>query len=221
MSSSSDPYGSPQPQFHSAAPDPERKTSTNLPWIASGIAGIVVGLVVGFVIGRGGEDGAEAVSVAATPTVEQAPAASGGSKATTPSAASAARFTVGETQTTTDGMKATPLALENPSSRVPDLSFRSSSGSGAWTVLDAELCAGSKTINKTGYGFTLIDAEHRTYKSYDSTSQPFKPTISGGSKLAPGECARGFVNFQLPDGVKIVSIRWEYPGDGGPFLWTL
>jgi hypothetical protein len=89
-------------------------------------------------------------------------------------------------------------------------------------VLDAELCAGPRsTLTKTGYGFSLIDAENREYKDYDWTSQPFKPQIGGTGDLAPGECARGYVNFALAEGVRIVAIRWDYPGGGGPLRWAL
>jgi hypothetical protein len=125
---------------------------------------------------------------------------------------------VGEAQTTSAGAKITPLTFESPptrpvdSDRFPDVQN--------WAVVDAELCAGTESINKTGYGFSLIDADHREYRAYDSTAQPFEPTIRTGD-LAPGECARGYVNYELPEGIQIVAVRWEYPGDGGPLRWAV
>jgi len=123
-------------------------------------------------------------------------------------------------QTNPAGVKATPFTLENPTARQPVSDFTRNADPRPWAVLDAELCAGSKALVKTGYGFTLVDAQGREYKSYDSTLQPFEPTISGGD-LSPGECTRGYVNYELPDGVEIVAVRWDYPGGGGPLRWTL
>lgn len=127
---------------------------------------------------------------------------------------------LGEAQTTSVGVKATPFTLENPTTREIDADFAVFDEGQPWAVLDAQLCAGTKSLSKTGYGFTLLDADGREYKSYDSTAQPFSPTISGGN-LAPGECTRGFVNFELPAGVQVVTVRWDYPGGEGPLRWTL
>lgn len=152
------------------------------------------------------------VTVTAQPGGD-APVASGAS-----GASPTGQSVVGSAQTTDAGAKVTPLTYESPPTRPVD-SDRFSDVQ-RWAVVDAELCAGAESINKTGYGFSLIDAEHREYRAYDSTAQPFEPTIRGGD-LAPGECARGYVNFSLPEGVQIVAVRWEYPGDGGPFRWAL
>jgi hypothetical protein len=131
----------------------------------------------------------------------------------------ASQGVVGQPQVTSLGVKATPITFENPTARQPD--FVSHEGPRPWALLDAELCAGPRsTLTKTGYGFSLIDAENREYREYDSSPQPFKPQIDGGD-LAPGECARGYVNFALPEGVRIVAIRWDYPGGGGPLRWAL
>lgn len=135
--------------------------------------------------------------------------------------AAATQAVVGQPQTTSLGVKATPITFENPTARQPDPMFARHEDSRAWSVLDAELCAGSEPLTKTGYGFTLIDADNREYKSYDSSLQPFGPGIGGGGDFAPGECARGLVNFEQPQGVQIVAIRWDYPGGGGPLRWTL
>jgi serine/threonine protein kinase, bacterial len=104
---------------------------------------------------------------------------------------------LGESRTTSVGVRATPFTLENPTTREPDPDFARFEDPRPWAVVDAELCAGAEPIAKTGYGFTLVDAENREHKAYDSTLQPFEPTINGGN-LAPGECARGYVNFELP-----------------------
>lgn len=130
------------------------------------------------------------------------------------------RPVLGQSQTTRAGVKATPFTLENPTSREPDSDFARYEDPRPWSVLDAELCAGSAELAKTGYGFTLTDAQNREYKSLDSTLQPFEPVIDGGD-LAPNECARGFVNFEIPAGVQIVAVRWDYPGGGGPLRWAL
>lgn len=127
---------------------------------------------------------------------------------------------LGVAQTTSVGVKATPFALENPTTREIDADFAAFDEGQPWAVLDAQLCAGTKPLSKTGYGFTLLDADGREYKSYDSSAQPFSPTISGGN-LAPDECTRGFVNFELPAGVQVVTVRWDYPGGEGPLRWTL
>lgn len=141
---------------------------------------------------------------------------------TTSTAAGLASAAIGQPQTTSVGVRATPISFENPTTRQPDPDFtRYDDRPTTWAVLDAELCAGAEPLTKTGYGFTLLDAENREYNSYDNTAQPFEPTIGGSGDLAPGECARGYVNFEQPQGVQIVAIRWDYPGGAGPLRWTL
>lgn len=164
--------------------------------------------------GGGATRATETVTVTAQPSSSSQTAA----PATTTQAAKPAGL--GTAQMTSVGVTATPFTLENPTTRQPDPSVAKFEGPQAWTVLDAELCAGTTKIAKTGYGFTLVDAANREYKSYDSSLQPFTPTITGGD-LAPGECARGFVNFQLPADAKIVAVRWDYPGGEGPLRWQL
>jgi serine/threonine protein kinase len=158
---------------------------------------------------------------AAAPTADRsdAPSTSLSSGAASPPASSG-EAPLGQAQTTTEGVKASAVALQNPTTRQPDADFARIEEARPWTVLDAELCAGTNKLTKTGYGFTLLDTEGREYKSYDSTLQPFAPTISGGD-LAPGECARGVVNYEIPDGVRLAAVRWDYPGGGGPLRWTL
>lgn len=161
--------------------------------------------------------GGSATRATETVTVTAQPSSQTAAATPTPAAKPAV---VGTSQMTETGVTATPITLENPTTRVPDRVVSRPGSPQGWTVLDAELCAGSEKIRKTGYGFTLVDADNREFKSYDSSLQPFKPTITGGD-LAPGECARGYVNFQLPADAKIVAVRWEYPGDGGPLRWAL
>lgn len=182
--------------------------------LIAGAAAIIVILSAAMAIWQPWRDGAATTS------------ADRSSATTTPSAAAPSPPTtgggaaLGEAQTSSKGVKATAMALENPTTRQPDADFARLEDPRPWAVLDAELCAGSDKLTKTGYGFTLVDTEGREYKSYDSTLQPFEPTISGGD-LAPGECARGFVNFEVPDGVQLGAVRWDYPGGGGPLRWTL
>lgn len=90
---------------------------------------------------------------------------------------------------------------------------------GQWAVIDGELCAGSDPINKTGHGFSLVDAARNEYKPADS--QQFVPSIPGSGSLPPGECVRGLVAFDIPTDAHMVAVRWEYPGDGGPFRWAI
>ncbi|MCJ0907020.1 hypothetical protein [Rhodococcus sp. ARC_M6] len=212
----SHPPGYPQPQFQAPTPKPEMKKPKKWPWITGGLVTLLV--IAGILVG-GDRDESKSTSSAATTTALRSPVSDASTPGGARTKAQTQQFPLGETQTTVDGAEVTPLTLENPTDRVPDSAFSRSNEPGAWTVLDAELCAGARQISKTGYGFTLVDAANREYKSYDSSSQPFKPTISGG-KLAPGECARGYVNFQLPAGVEIAAVRWEYPGDGGPMRWA-
>lgn len=129
---------------------------------------------------------------------------------------------LGQSLNTSLGVKATPITFENPTSRQPDPDFARHKEARPWALLDAELCAGLESkLTKTGYGFSLLDNDNREYKSYDSTAQPFQPTIGLTGDLGPGECARGYVSFALPEGAQIVAIRWDYPGGGGPLRWNL
>lgn len=130
---------------------------------------------------------------------------------------------LGQTLTTGIGVRATPFSFENPTSKQPDADFaRFNKEARPWAVLDAELCAGLESkLTKTGYGFSLLDADNREYKSYGSTAQPFTPIIGLSGDLGVGECARGYVSFALPEGVQVVALRWDYPGGGGPLRWTL
>ncbi|WP_133055982.1 hypothetical protein [Mycolicibacter longobardus] len=124
---------------------------------------------------------------------------------------------VGHGQTTGAGATITPHSFEYPTNRSPDFPAEK----GQWAVLDGELCAGSEPINKTGYGFSLVDAEHHEYKPFDSSRPPFSPSITGTGTLLPSECTRGLVAFDVPQGTNIVFVRWEYPGDGGPLRWAV
>jgi len=136
-------------------------------------------------------------------------------------AVAAAAATVGQPQTGEGGVRATPITFEYPATRTPDNPNYNATGAASWAVLDAELGAGNRPINKTGYGFTLVDASHVEYKSHDYMTQQVVPAFSGTGTLAPGECARGLVTFDLPANAAITTIRWEYPGDGGPLRWAL
>lgn len=130
---------------------------------------------------------------------------------------------LGQPLTTGIGVRATPFSFENPTSKQPDPDFaRFKKEARPWALLDAELCAGLESkLTKTGYGFSLLDADNREYKSCDSTAQPFTPIIGLSGDLGVGECARGYVSFALPEGAQIVAVRWDYPGGGGPLRWTL
>lgn len=196
----------------SAETDRPIAVHTRWPMVATAAA-VIVALVAATAIWRPWHDDAAAPADTADATSTPLTAA--------PTSTPATRAVpLGEAQTTTEGVKATAVALENPTMRQPDADFARIEDPRPWTVLDAELCAGADKLTKTGYGFTLVDADGREYKSYDSSLQPFEPTISGGD-LAPGECARGVVNSNLPIGVRLAAVRWDYPGGGGPLRWTL
>lgn len=181
------------------------------PIVLAGLIPAAAALLAGCASGGGTTRVTETVTVTAEPSSTQAAA---------PTAPQAKPAGLGTAQMTSVGVTATPFTLENPTTRQPDPSVSKFEGAQPWTVLDAELCAGTEPIAKTGYGFTLVDEANREYKSYDSSLQPFTPTITGGD-LAPGECARGYVNFQLPPDAKIVAVRWDYPGGEGPLRWPL
>lgn len=122
---------------------------------------------------------------------------------------------VGQSQMTAAGATITVHAFENPAVQ----SGVRPAQVGQWVTIDAEMCAGSAQLNKTGYGFSLIDAEHHEFKA--DNWQQFVPAFPGTGTLLPGECTRGFVAFDVPNGSRVVTVGWEYPSDGGPFRWTV
>lgn len=202
--------------------------SSRKPWTDSAViwatvAAVIVGsavvagvlfLIFGVFLESGDEDSAMPTRLSETPSATPS--------ATVP-AAPISQPVVGQPQTSSTGVKATPIALVDPATLEPDPHFARTYPPLPWTVLDAELCATSAPVYKTDYGFTLIDSQNREYKKYTehSPAEPFKPTIGPTGDLAPGECARGYVTFALPEGVDIVAVRWDYPGGGGPLRWAL
>jgi hypothetical protein len=132
----------------------------------------------------------------------------------------AASSAIGGTQTTPNGVKVTLHAFENPTQRVPSDSASHQVQGTNWAVLDDEVCAGSTKYFASPLDFTLADNQNRQYKIFDVTPEPFAPALDS-TNLAPRECVRGLITYEVPPDLVVTGVRWSSQGDPSPLRWTI
>jgi hypothetical protein len=117
-------------------------------------------------------------------------------------------------------LKVTVYGFENPTTRPPPTYPPISTPGAHWSVLDAQVCAGSSDFQVNPYGFSLVDTANQPVNELDIGPGPFKPMLDI-TTLTPGECTRGLVVFEVPPNTVIKTIRWEYPYGGDALRWAL
>jgi hypothetical protein len=77
------------------------------------------------------------------------------------------------------------------------------------TAITVKGCAGTVAASFNPYGFTLETADNsRIQPSYGVADQ------LNSDQVAPGDCTRGEVPFQVPVGQKVIAVLFNYAGIG-------
>lgn len=127
---------------------------------------------------------------------------------------------LGATQTSTSGVSVTVFSFENPAARpLSDSSSSPDTPGDVFAVLDAQVCAGINTYSLNPIKFVLVNAANQQSTLFDVSPEPFQPAM-GTPDLAPRECVRGLIAYEVAPGAQFVAVRWQ-DSDGGPLRWSV
>ena len=149
---------------------------------------------------------------AATTTSLATAAGTGG--ATSSTTAPGPPLRLGQEATTRDGNKVRVLTYQQP---VPAALLEADAGK-EFAAVEAEICAGGRAaprVTPDSFKVELPDGTRRG-RSYFGPKEP----VLADAKLASGECARGWVSFEVPEGERpayvvfqgSTMVRWSAGG---------
>jgi Domain of unknown function (DUF4352) len=122
---------------------------------------------------------------------------------------------MGETATLASGDQVTVYSYT--SSVAPPNQFSTPKPGNEFSVIDAEACAGnaSMSINPQSFGLQMPD-NSRLDPAFTSAVEPRLNL----SNLAPGDCARGYVTFETPQGQAPDFVLFEQ-SNAPPVKWSV
>ncbi len=142
----------------------------------------------------------------------------GGSSTAAPPTTLAAG-TVGQPVTAPDGTRVTVRTVDVPArpNRVPEEEPVPGSQLAA---VEAEVCAGSATLQGVGeQRFTLRTSAGTGSAPWAAPAYTNDPRFPAGQTLRPGECAAGWITFQIAADATAAQVLYDTSGTGaGPFL---
>lgn len=94
-----------------------------------------------------------------------------------------------------------------------------------WAGVEAELCVAEPNVAVSWNPWSLTDDAGRQYKSVNSLFSQFpQPTYPfAGEPVLPGECARGWIMFEVPSDGSITKVRYantNTDGTSNVLQWT-
>jgi hypothetical protein len=125
---------------------------------------------------------------------------------------------LGTTLTTPEDNAVTVFRVEMPAE--PDEPLTTELDAGAQlAAVEGEFCAaGGEAVRAVSEAdFFLVTADEQLLSYLDATMNA--PRFPASQTAAPSSCIRGWVGFAVPEGDRIVAVRWDVNGTGGgPFL---
>ena len=125
---------------------------------------------------------------------------------------------LGTTLTTPEDNAVTVFRVEMPSDPDEPLSVEVDDGS-RLAAVEGEFCAagGDDVRAVSEADFFLVTAEERLLSYIDATMN--SPRFPASHTAAASTCVRGWVGFAVPEGDRVIAVRWDVTGTGGgPFL---
>ena len=121
---------------------------------------------------------------------------------------------IGTTQTLPGGTKITVHRVEIPASVE---GIDTITAGFIWAGVEAELCVAEANVTVSWNPWSLTDDGGRQYKAASSTYNQFpQPSYPfAGDPVLPGECARGWIMFEVPSDGSITKVRYANTGSTG------
>lgn len=85
-------------------------------------------------------------------------------------------------------------------------------------LVEAQVCAGDKRVSTEVAFFQIKDDQNHYYLVWNVPAEDVAQAFPTKTVLEPGDCARGFVPFQVPEGTRIASVIYSPAANGENFL---
>ncbi|MGL5826304.1 MAG: hypothetical protein ACRCYU_16050 [Nocardioides sp.] len=172
-----------------------------------------------------GQSGSAAVtssgaSASATASASPSPAASATSQVPRPTPSSTAPSTLKIGQTYTDDVVSTT---------VQKVAINKKTDSDPYSGILVKTCVvglgGYDYISFSWQSWTLTDADSGRYPDngtvYGYTPTPVYPNGESDGTFKVGDCAKGWIFFDVPEGTKVTQVRYQAEDMEAPAVWTL
>jgi len=161
--------------------------------------------------GASSGDGEAALLDDCNNAVEQKPADPGTSTTSTTIAVADAKL--GDEQAWSTTSKVTVYEVQAPPKVKKDLLVPPDAGF-KLAVVDAKVCATDDKIDARTQNFSVKTTEDREYPVWSEPQPGADPGMAPVKSLPAGECIRGWITFQIPEGETVASVYYSGRSDG-------
>lgn len=122
-----------------------------------------------------------------------------------------------------DGVTVTVFAFQKPPTRLEPLEIPPSEGFEP-AVIDAQVCAGATDTTIQPGNFRLLTSENELWGPWDAPQAATVPAFPAAGTLPAGECARGWITYEVPEDVTFTDVVFTPDSGGddtGTLLWSI